>query len=105
MRVFIIDTTHMSPELQGGLIGIVGSEQPSPEEKQQCVDTGSHYATDGWAIAEPHTPIGRLAAITVEAARVPFVNISRLQHYRTRDVGAQADNRLINSGGVGHGIG
>ena len=84
MRVFVIDTKNMGPELQGGLIAVVGSEQPDAEEKKLCVDTVSQYATDGWAIAaDPHTPVGRLAAITAEAARVPFVNTSRLHRHRT----------------------
>jgi hypothetical protein len=79
MRVFIIDTTHMGPELRGGLIGVIGSASPTPEEKQECIDTVSKYAVDGWAIAaDPHTPIGRLAAYTAEAACVPFVPFNRL---------------------------
>lgn len=69
MRVFIIDTTNMGPELQGGLVGVVGSTHPTEEKKQECVNTVSRYATDGWAIsADPFTPIGRLAALTAEAA-------------------------------------
>ncbi|MFF1571368.1 hypothetical protein ACFVWR_01370 [Leifsonia sp. NPDC058292] len=79
MRVFIIDTTQMGPELQRGLIGVVGSASPSPEEKKECVDTVSKYAVDGWAIAaDPRTPIGRLAALTAETACVPFVGFNRL---------------------------
>jgi hypothetical protein len=35
---------------------------------------------DGWAIAaDPHTPIGWLAALTAETACVPFVNLARLE--------------------------
>ena len=79
MRVFIIDTTNMGPELQGGLIGVVGSPSPSAEEKRECVETVSRYAVDGWAVAaDPYTPIGRLAALTAEAACVPFLAFSRV---------------------------
>lgn len=79
MRVFIIDTSNVGPELQGGLVGVVGSTHPTKEEKQECVDTVSRYATDGWAIsADPFTPIGRLAALIAEAACVPFVSANRL---------------------------
>ncbi|MEN2742635.1 hypothetical protein ABCS02_33080, partial [Microbacterium sp. X-17] len=63
MRVFIIDTRNMGPELQGGLIGVVGSPNPTAEEKRECVEMVSRYAVDGWAIAaDPLTPIGQLAA-------------------------------------------
>jgi hypothetical protein len=90
MRVFVIDTRNMGPELQGGLLGVVGSEQPTAEEKKECVDTVSQYATDGWAIAaDPHTPIGRLAALTAETARVPFVGLNRAIH-ADRHAGAGA---------------
>lgn len=59
MRVFIIDTSNMDPELQGGLIGVEGSLSPTAAEKQECVETVSHYVMDGWAIAaDPCTPIG-----------------------------------------------
>jgi hypothetical protein len=79
MRVFIIDTRNMAPELRGGLIGVVGSAAPTAEEKRDCVDTVSRYAVKGWAIAaDPHTPIGRLAALTAETACVPFVAFNRL---------------------------
>lgn len=79
MRVFIIDTTNMGPELLGGLIGVVGSPHPTTEEKEECVDTVSRYAMDGWAIsADPFTPIGWLAALTAEAACAPFVSATRL---------------------------
>lgn len=79
MRVFIIDTGDKAPELQGGLIGVEGSSNPTPAEKQECVDTVSQYVTDGWAIAaDPNTPIGWLAAITAETVCVPFVNLTRL---------------------------
>lgn len=77
MRVIVIDTRNMGPELQGGLIGVVGSTSPSSEEKNECVETVSRYATDGWAIAaDPFTPIGRLAALMAEAACVPFVRLN-----------------------------
>jgi len=79
MRVFIIDASNMGPELQGGLIGVVGSAMPDAEEKRECVETVSRYAVDGWAIAaDPFTPLGRLAAITAETACVPFVSLARL---------------------------
>jgi hypothetical protein len=75
MRVFIIDTSNVGPELQCGLIGVVGSAHPSEEEKRECVDIVSRYAIGGWAISsDPFTPIGWLAAITAETARVPFVS-------------------------------
>lgn len=83
MRVFVIDTSNMGPELQGGLIGVVGSVDPSTEEKKECVETVSRYAVDGWAIAaDPPTPVGRLAALTAETAWVPFVSLSRLPQLR-----------------------
>lgn len=79
MRVFAIDTRNMGPELQGGLIGVVGSTSPSAEEKRECIETVSRYAVDGWAIAaNPRTPIGRLAAITAETACVQFVAFNRV---------------------------
>ncbi|WP_313542116.1 MULTISPECIES: hypothetical protein [Leifsonia] len=77
MRVFVIDTRNTGPELQGGLVGVVGSTNPSSEEKSECVETVSRYAMDGWMIAaDPFTPIGRLAALTAEAACVPFVRLN-----------------------------
>lgn len=79
MRVFTIDTTQMGSELQGGLIGLVGSVFPSAEEKKECVETVSRYASDGWAIAaDPRTLIGRLAALTAETACVPFLAFERV---------------------------
>lgn len=85
MRVFVIDASNMGPELRGGLIGVVGSLTPSAEEKEACVETVSRYALDGWAIAaDPHTPIGWLAALTAETACVPFVSLSRLPQLRQR---------------------
>lgn len=82
MRVFIIDTSNMAPELQGGLLGVEGSFNPTPAEKMECVETVSEYVTDGWAIAaDPNTPIGWLAALTAETACVPFVNLIRLAPY------------------------
>lgn len=79
MRVFIIDSSNMAPELQGGLIGVEGSSDPTAAEKQECVETVSHYVMDGWAIAaDPTTPIGWLAALTAETACVPLVNSSGL---------------------------
>lgn len=77
MRVFIIDTRQMAPELQGGLIGVQGSPNPTAVEKKECVETVSQYVMDGWAIAaDPHTPLGWLAALTAETACVPFVNLA-----------------------------
>ena len=85
MRVFIIDTSNMALELQGGLIGVEGSPNPTPGEKQECVETVSRYVMDGWAIAaDPHTPIGWLAALTAETACVPFVNFTRFAHAEPR---------------------
>jgi hypothetical protein len=79
VRVFIIDTKNMAPELRGGLIGVEGPSNPTPAEKKECVETVSHYAIDGWAIAaDPTTPIGWLAAVTTETACAPFVNLTRL---------------------------
>lgn len=79
MRVFVIDTRNMGSELQGGLIGVVGSAQPDAAEKEECVDTVSRYAMDGWAIAaDPHTSIGRLAALTAETACAPFLAFNRI---------------------------
>ena len=89
MRVFVIDTSNMGPELQGGLIGVVGSASPSAEEKRECIETLSGYALNGWAIsADPLTTIGRLAALTAGAADVPFVPTRRMS------VGGAADNRV-----------
>lgn len=105
MRVSIIDTRHMGPELPGGLIGVVGSLSPNAEEKNECIETVSRYVVDGWAIAaDPSTPIGQLAALTAEAAGVPFVNLRTLQGGRNLHVGGPTDNRLIDSGGVEYGI-
>ncbi len=89
MRVFIIDASNMGPELQGGLIGVVGSAMPDAEEKRECVETVSRYAVDGWAIAaDPRTPIGRLAAVTAETACVPFVAFNRMAQHDGPIVGA-----------------
>lgn len=91
MRVFVIDTRNMGPELQGGLIGVVGSLSPSSSEKNECVDTVSRYALDGWGVAaDPFTPIGQLAALTAEAACVPFVRLDdgRLVGLVARTIGA-----------------
>jgi len=58
---------------------VVGSTSPTPEEKKECVDTVSRYAVDGWAIAaDPHTPIGCLAALSAETACVPFLALERV---------------------------
>jgi hypothetical protein len=76
--------------LQRGLIGVLGSNSPSSEEKRECVETVSRYAVEGWAIAaDPFTPIGRLAALTAEAACVPFVRLggARLPHWSARTIG------------------
>ena len=79
MRVFIIDTSNMGPELQGGLIGVVGSGRPTTEEKKECVEEVSRYVAEGWAIAaDPLTPIGRLAALMAESACVPFLAFNRV---------------------------
>lgn len=79
MRVFVIDASNMGPELQGGLIGVVGSVFPTAEEKKECVETVSRYAGEGWGIAaDPRTLIGRLAALTAETACVPFVAFNRV---------------------------
>ncbi|WP_431278259.1 hypothetical protein [Leifsonia poae] len=79
MRVFIINTKNMGPELQGGLIGVEGSTDPTAEERRECVETISRYVMDGWAIAaDPRTPIGRLAALTAETACVPFLAFNRV---------------------------
>jgi hypothetical protein len=83
MRVFIIDTGDMDPELQGGLLGVEGSSNPTVAEKRECVETVSQYVTEGWAIAaDPETPIGWLAALAAETACVPFVNLTRLGDIR-----------------------
>jgi hypothetical protein len=80
MRVFIIDTSNMAPELLGGLVAVEGSSNPTAAEKQECVETASRYIVDGWAVAaDPHPPIGWLAALTAETACVPFVNLARLE--------------------------
>lgn len=90
MRVFVIDASNMGPELRGGLIGVVGSNSPSSEETHECIETVSRYVLDGWAVAaDPATPIGRLAALTAEAACVPFVRLggARLPHWPARTIG------------------
>lgn len=93
MRVFIIDTTHMGPELQGGLIGVVGSTSPTVEEKKECIDTVSRFALDGWVIAaDPLTPIGHLAALTAETACVPFLAFNRI---------AQRGNPIVAPSAIG----
>lgn len=82
MRVFIIDPSSMGPELQGGLIGVVGSVFPTAEERRECVETVARYAQDGWAIAgDPRTLIGRLAALTAETACVPFLAFDRVPQH------------------------
>lgn len=89
MRVFIIEASNMGPELQSGLIGVVGSDSPNAEEKKECVETVSRYAMDGWAIAaDPFTPLGRLAALTAETACVPFVAFNRVAQHGGPIVGA-----------------
>jgi hypothetical protein len=107
MRVFIIDTSNMGPELQGGLIGVVGSVSvfPTAAEKKECVETVARYAADGWAIAaDPRTLIGRLAALTAETACVPFLNVEKLDSSHNLPVSGPTDNRLIGAGGVRNGI-
>lgn len=84
MRVYIIDTTHMTPELKSGLIGVDGTGGASTEQLQECIETLSRYADDGWAIAaDPHTIIGRLAALTAHAAGVPFVTVGNARFSRS----------------------
>jgi len=96
MRVFIIDTGNMGRELQRGLIGVVGSRFPTAEEKRECIETVSRYATDGWAIAaDPHTPIGRLAALTAETAAVPFVALNRVSSLGGPTLGASTLNTEV----------
>lgn len=74
MRVFIISTTNMGPELRGGLIGVTGPIRLSGPQKRECVEELSRYVAEGWAIAaDPTTVVGRIAALTAEAACVPFV--------------------------------
>jgi hypothetical protein len=76
MRVFIIDTGDKAAELQSGPRV---STNPTAAEKQECVEAVSRYVMDGRAIAaDPHTPIGWLAALTAETACVPFVNLTGL---------------------------
>jgi hypothetical protein len=36
MRVFVIDTRNMGLELEGGMIGVAGSANPSAAEKREC---------------------------------------------------------------------
>ncbi|MFF9563916.1 hypothetical protein ACF1AJ_11250 [Leifsonia sp. NPDC014704] len=82
MRVFVIDASNVGPELQAGLIGVVGSVFPDAAEKRECVETVARYAADGWAIAaDPRTLIGRLAALTAETACVPFVAFDRVARH------------------------
>jgi hypothetical protein len=47
--VFIIDTKNMGPELQGGLLGVVGSARPTAEEKKECLEEVSRYVAEGTA--------------------------------------------------------
>ena len=95
MRVFIIDASNMGPELQGGLIGVMGSVEPTAEEKKECVETVSRYAVDGWAIAaDPHTPIGRLAAVTAETACARFVALNRVAQLGGPIIGAQLGSAI-----------
>lgn len=48
------------------------------------MDTVSRYARDGWAIAaDPHAPIGHLAALTAEAACVPL-NVASIAAFSVR---------------------
>lgn len=76
MRLFIIDSNGLEFELQGGLIGVVGSQQPGAGEKGEVVEAIAEYVLDGWAIAaDPFSPIGRLAALVAETACVPFVSL------------------------------
>lgn len=105
MRVFVIDTSNMGPELQGGLIGVVGSVFPDAAEKKECVETVARYAADGWAVAgDPRTLIGRLAALTAETACVPFVNLGFRQDLRAETVSGARHNHLIGAQGAAHEI-
>jgi hypothetical protein len=43
------------------------------------VEAVSRWAVEGWAIAaDPHTVLGRLAALTAETACVPFMAFDRV---------------------------
>ena len=55
MGVFIIDTSNMAPELQGGLIGVEGSSNPTAAERQECIETVSRYLMDGGRSPPTHT--------------------------------------------------
>lgn len=37
MRVFMIDTGDMAPELQGGLSAVEGPSNPTAAQKKECV--------------------------------------------------------------------
>ena len=47
MRVFIIDTSNMGPELQGGLIGVVGSVAPTSGGEARLYGNGQPVR-EGW---------------------------------------------------------
>jgi hypothetical protein len=97
MRV-IIDTSNMATELQGGLLNVEGSSNRTAAEKKECVEIVSQYVMDGWAIAaDPHTPIGWLAAFTAEKACVPLVSLTRLSAY------AQPTRTGLDLGVIRHG--
>jgi len=105
MRLFVIDTSNMGPELRGGLVGVVGSAIPDADEKRECVETASRYAVDGWAIAaDPHTPIGRLAALTAQTTCAPFLNLKKLGDSANLSVSGLSHNRRIDTGGAENGI-
>lgn len=79
MRVEVIRSSNLSAVFQGGRIGVVGSTGPIAEETKESIHVVSRYALDGWAIAaDLSTPIGMIAALTAEAACVPFVPFDRL---------------------------
>jgi hypothetical protein len=82
MRVFIIDTSNMAPELHGGLIGVEGSPNPTAAEKQECIETVSQYVMDGLGDRRRPTHADRLARRThggnsVRALRQPHPARSR----------------------------
>jgi hypothetical protein len=79
MNLFILDTRDRDSNYRGGLVCVVGSSNPTVEEKKACIEVVARYAMDGWAIAaDPHTLIGRLAARTACAARAKFVPLARV---------------------------
>lgn len=79
MNLFILDTSERGSKYQCGVMCVVGSSSPTPNEKKACVEIVARYSLDGWAIAaDPHTLIGRLAARTARAAGAPFIAMGRV---------------------------